>query len=88
MIIKPYDIYDDIAEIRNEKVLLKLMKTNLVLMKLWRKAVTEAFRLLKPKNAAVLMKAVKNSSEIKNLKEVILSDGAAVLFTSAFLKRL
>lgn len=88
VIIKPYEsIYDDIAEIRNEKVLADKKRLNYNLYKLLEEGSDRGVQIIEAENPSVSMKAVKNSSEIKNLKEVHIDDGAAVTKFSFWLKQ-
>ncbi len=73
--IEKYDaIYDAVAEIRNETVLLEPGKVNFALYK----KIDASNRIVEAMNPTSHMKAVKNPVEMKNLRKAHLKDGVAL----------
>ncbi len=75
LMIHPYDaVYEDMKSIEdNTKILIDPNKTNFALYKSLPEEVTK----IEQPNPAILMKAMKNDTEIKNIKEAHVKDGVA-----------
>ena len=74
--VRPYEqIYCDIETFKGFKILIDLKRVNLCIYKELEKA---GACIIEGQNPEVHMKAVKNSVEIRNLKDVHVEDGAAV----------
>ena len=75
MTIEKYDaIYDAVAELKNETVLLEPEKVNFALYK----KIDASNRIVEAMNPTSLMKAVKNPVEMENLRKAHLKDGVAL----------
>ena len=75
MTIEKYDaIYDAVAELKNETVLLEPEKVNFALYK----KIDASNRVVEAMNPTSLMKAVKNPVEMENLRKAHLKDGVAL----------
>ena len=73
--IEKYDaIYDAVAELKNETVLLEPEKVNFALYK----KIDASNRIVEAMNPTSLMKAVKNPVEMENLRKAHLKDGVAL----------
>ena len=73
--IKAYnDIYSDVKSLKDRIVLIDTKRVN---MKLY-SSVKGASKIIEAQNPSVLMKAVKNNTEIENLMQIHIQDGLAV----------
>lgn len=72
------DIYADISDLSDKKVLVDDKRINFFMKKLIEEQRYKNVELINRSNPTVLMKAVKNPVEIENLKQVHIEDGAAV----------
>lgn len=74
--IRPYEtFYDDLGKIKQDSVLVDLKRINFYVYRLLKKS---GVRMVTEQNPTVLMKAVKNDTEIRNLKAVHIDDGLAL----------
>ncbi len=73
--IRPYDaIYDDAKEISGQNILLECDHTNYALCRI----LSDGNNLKDDMNPASLMKAVKNETEMENIRKAHIKDGVAV----------
>lgn len=87
VVIKPYNsIYHDMSVLENVSVLADKKRLNYNLYRLLKEGAERNVEIVEAQNPTVLAKAVKNTEEIKNLKEVHIEDGAAVTKFSFWLK--
>lgn len=68
------DIFDYILKFKNKNILIDLNKANYRIYSL----IKDNNKIIDETNPTLLMKAIKNSTEIKNLKNIHIKDGAAV----------
>lgn len=74
--IKPYEaFYDDLKTVKQKSVLVDLKRINLYAYRLLKES---GLSIVSGQNPTVLMKAVKNETEIKNLRELHIDDGLAL----------
>lgn len=82
--IKEYEqIYEDIKELNDNRVLIDLKRINMRLYNDINKTCT----IIKAENPEVLLKAMKNETEIRNLKDAHIDDGVAVTKFMYWLKK-
>ncbi len=75
VVLKDYDeFYEELDNLNNERVLLEVSKVNYQIYK----KVTDSNQCVDKPNPSSYMKAVKNETELKNLKNVHIKDGLAV----------
>ena len=74
--VRPYDsIYEDINKLRGKKILVDAKRVNLAI---YMQLEDVGAVIVERQNPVVGMKAVKNDTEIKNLTDVHIDDGAAL----------
>ncbi len=82
--IRPYNsIYEDVKNLHNESVMLEKSRTNFALTQL----LDESNEILNIQNPTALMKAIKNPTEIENMKKAHIKDGVAVTRYMYWLKK-
>lgn len=73
--VKNYeDIYSDVKQLKDETVLLDTTKVNDVLFK----SIEENNKIVDERNPEILMKAIKNETELNHLRNAHVKDGVAV----------
>lgn len=82
--IRPYNsIYEDVKNLHNQSVMLEKSRTNFALTQL----LDESNEILNIQNPTALMKAIKNPTEIENMKKAHIKDGVAVTRYMYWLKK-
>lgn len=82
--IRPYqEIYSSVGQLRNQKVLLESSKTNYAIVE----NINESNQLIDKMNPTVLMKAIKNPTEVENMKKAHIKDGTAMVKFIYWLKQ-
>lgn len=82
--IKPYDtVYDEIEKLQKDSILLDPKRINIKLYE----SVPQTVLKIEMENPSVLMKAVKNETELTNLKQIHIQDGLAVTKFMFWLKK-
>lgn len=84
VVFRPYNaIYEDVKEIpRDAKILLDPSKMNYAMYK----NIPEGIRIIEKPNPTIVMKAIKNDTELKNIKQAQIKDGVAMVRFMKWLK--
>ena len=84
VVFRPYNaIYEDVKEIpRDAKILLDPSKMNYAMYK----NIPEGVRIIEKLNPTIVMKAIKNDTELKNIKQAQIKDGVAMVRFMKWLK--
>jgi len=76
ILVKPYnDFYESLKGIRGRKILIDLNKANYSILAILE---SQSNTILNQRDPSLLMKAIKNETEIKNIKIAHIRDGVAV----------
>lgn len=81
--LRPYgEVYEDVKQLRNQTAMLDKKKVNYYLTK----SLDESMTIIDTQNPTIPMKAVKNETELANLKKSHIKDGVAVTKLMYYLK--
>lgn len=84
VLVKPYnDFYESLKGIRGRRILIDLNKANYAILAI---IDSQSNTILNQRDPSLLMKAIKNETEIKNIKIAHVRDGVAVTKFMYFLK--